>query len=78
MTVCSTVLGFLPMALSFGQASDLWAPLAITVIGGLLGSTLLTLFVLPCLISMTEMLRLRGLRVSGEKSRGFFQKIFQK
>jgi HAE1 family hydrophobic/amphiphilic exporter-1 len=54
MTVCSTVLGFLPMAMSFGQASDLWAPLAVTVIGGLMGSTILTLFVLPCLIVAAE------------------------
>jgi len=54
MTVSSTVLGFFPMALSFGQASDLWAPLAVTVIGGLLGSTILTLFVLPCLIVAAE------------------------
>jgi hydrophobic/amphiphilic exporter-1 (mainly G- bacteria), HAE1 family len=54
MTVCSTVLGFLPMALSFGQASDLWAPLAVTVIGGLMSSTILTLFVLPCLVVATE------------------------
>jgi len=54
MTVSSTVLGFFPMALSFGQASELWAPLAITVIGGLLGSTILTLFVVPCLIIASE------------------------
>ncbi len=62
MTVLSTVLGFLPMALSFGQASDLWAPLAITVIGGLISSMLLTLFVLPCLIMAVEDLKaiLRG------------------
>jgi len=54
MTVTSTVLGFFPMALSFGQASDLWAPLAVTVIGGLISSTFLTLFILPCLIMMAE------------------------
>ncbi len=54
MTVTSTVLGFLPMALSFGQASDLWAPLAITVIGGLISSTLLTLYVLPAFVLCTD------------------------
>ncbi|MBI4398915.1 MAG: efflux RND transporter permease subunit [Candidatus Omnitrophica bacterium] len=48
MTTCSTVLGFTPMAMSWGQSSELWAPLAITVMGGLISSTLLTLFVIPC------------------------------
>ena len=61
MTTSSTVLGFLPMAMSFGQASDLWAPLAITVIGGLISSTILTLFVLPafvlCVDDITHLLQ---------------------
>lgn len=47
MTTLSTTLGFLPMALSWGQSSDLWSPLAVTVIGGLISSTVLTLFILP-------------------------------
>ncbi len=47
MTTCSTTLGFMPMAFNWGQSSDLWSPLAVTVIGGLTSSTLLTLFVLP-------------------------------
>lgn len=47
MTTATTVLGLLPMALSFGQGAELRAPLAITVAGGLLLSTLLTLVVIP-------------------------------
>ncbi len=54
MTTLSTSLGFLPMAMSWGQSSDLWSPLAVTVIGGLLSSTLLTLFVLPNFILIAE------------------------
>lgn len=54
MTSASTVLGFLPMAVSWGQASDLWSPLAITVIGGLLSSTFLTLFALPSFVLIAE------------------------
>ena len=54
MTTLSTVFGFLPLALNWGQSSDLWSPLAITVIGGLLSSTILTLFVLPSLLLITE------------------------
>ena len=47
MTAIAAILGFLPMAMSFGQASDLWSPLAVTIIGGLISSTILILFVLP-------------------------------
>ncbi len=54
MTTCSTVLGFLPMAFNWGQSSGLWAPLAITVISGLTSSTLLTLFMLPNLMIISD------------------------
>ena len=45
------------MALSFGQASDLWSPLAVTIIGGLMSSTILILFVLPALVMITDDIR---------------------
>jgi HAE1 family hydrophobic/amphiphilic exporter-1 len=48
MTTGTTVLGLLPMALGLGAGDELRAPLAITVIGGLTLSTLLTLVVIPC------------------------------
>jgi len=54
MTTCSTGFGFLPMALNLGQSSDLWSPLAVTVIGGLLSSTFLTLFILPNFICIAD------------------------
>lgn len=47
MTSVSAMLGMLPIALSLGAASELQAPLATVVIGGLATSTLLTLFVVP-------------------------------
>ncbi len=47
MTTLSTVLGFAPLAFGQSDSADLWRPLAVTVIGGLLSSTLLTLFVIP-------------------------------
>jgi HAE1 family hydrophobic/amphiphilic exporter-1 len=52
MTTATTVLGLLPMALSFGQGAELRSPLAITVAGGLLLSTLLTLVVIPAAYSL--------------------------
>lgn len=47
MTALTTILGFLPMAMSRTEESNLWTPLAITVIGGLTFSTVLTLIVIP-------------------------------
>ena len=52
MTTSTTVLGLLPMALSFGEGSELRMPLAITVIGGLVTSTMLTLILVPVLYTI--------------------------
>lgn len=48
MTTATTVLGLLPLALFPGEGAELRAPLAVTVVAGLLGSTVLTLVVVPC------------------------------
>jgi HAE1 family hydrophobic/amphiphilic exporter-1 len=47
MTTLTTVLGLVPMALGVGEGAALRAPLAVTLIGGMISSTLLTLVVLP-------------------------------
>lgn len=49
MTSLTTILGLFPLALGLGEGSELMAPLAITVIGGLTSSTFLTLAVIPAL-----------------------------
>jgi HAE1 family hydrophobic/amphiphilic exporter-1 len=47
MTTLTTVLGLIPMAIAWGEGAELRAPLAITVLFGLMMSTLLTLVVIP-------------------------------
>ncbi|PIV82164.1 multidrug ABC transporter [bacterium CG17_big_fil_post_rev_8_21_14_2_50_64_8] len=47
MTTLTTILGLMPMALSWGEGAELRSPLAITVAAGLAFSTLLTLVVIP-------------------------------
>lgn len=47
MTTITTLLGLLPMAVSTQEGSNLWSPLAITVMGGLTSSTILTLLIIP-------------------------------
>jgi len=52
MTTLTTVLGLLPLALGIGEGSDAQAPLARAVVGGLTGSTLITLVLIPTVYSL--------------------------
>ena len=52
MTALVASLGFVPMALNTGLGAEVQRPLATVVIGGIVSSTLLTLFVLPVLYSL--------------------------
>ncbi len=54
MTALVASLGFIPMALATSAGAEVQRPLATVVIGGLLTSTLLTLFVLPTLYRWFE------------------------
>jgi len=54
LTALTDVLGFLPMAISSTAGAEVQRPLATVVIGGLITSTLLTLFVIPILYQWTE------------------------
>lgn len=59
MTSLTTILGLMPMALDKSESSNLWSPLAITVIGGMSISTILTLFVIPGVYLIFEDLRIK-------------------
>ncbi|MDT0690973.1 CusA/CzcA family heavy metal efflux RND transporter [Salegentibacter sp. F188] len=54
LTALTDVLGFLPMAISSSAGAEVQRPLATVVIGGLITSTFLTLFILPILYKMVE------------------------
>ena len=54
MTTLTTTLGLIPLAIGLGEGSELRSPMAITVIGGLLVSTLLTLVVIPVVYSLLD------------------------
>ncbi len=54
MTTLTTTFGMMPLALGLGEGAEIRAPMAITVIGGLLMSTLLTLIVVPVLYSLVD------------------------
>ena len=54
MTAFTTILGMVPMALSQSEGSEMWQPLGIVVIGGLLVSTIVTLVIVPILYAITS------------------------
>ena len=57
MTALTTVLGLFPMALAVGRGSELRAPMAISVMGGLIVSTFLTLVVIPSIFVLEHEIR---------------------
>ncbi len=80
MTTVAMIFGMLPLAFALGEGSEQRAPMARAVIGGLITSTLLTLFVVPVVYTLLEdgvawvrnelPARVRGLGASGTKRRG--------
>ncbi len=59
MTSSAAILGMLPLAIGFGKGSETQAPMATAVIGGLLTSTILTLFVVPTVYTIFDDLAMR-------------------
>jgi HAE1 family hydrophobic/amphiphilic exporter-1 len=53
LTTATTVLGLLPMALGLGEGAEIRTPLALTLIFGLISSTVLTLVIIPVLYRLT-------------------------
>lgn len=52
MTALATILGLLPLSLGFGEGNETMVPLARAVVGGLLVSTVMTLFIVPVIHSL--------------------------
>ncbi len=54
MTTLTTIISMVPMALGIGEGLELMAPMAVSVMGGLIASTLLTLFIIPVLYAIVD------------------------
>ena len=54
MTALTTILGVVPLALGIGEGSEIQQPMGIAVIGGLISSTFLTLYIVPVLYSFMD------------------------
>ena len=59
ITAFTTILGMLPMALSASEGAEMRAPMAVTVIGGLVATTFLTLFVIPIIYSLVDRVKFK-------------------
>ena len=68
MTSIATIAGAVPAALAHGAGSEIMRPMAVTVIGGVLVSTFLTLFVVPCAYSLCARFERHGHKEELEKS----------
>ena len=54
MTAFTTILALVPMAVRGGQGAEVWNPLGMTILGGLLVATLVTLIIVPVMYSILE------------------------
>jgi HAE1 family hydrophobic/amphiphilic exporter-1 len=52
MTALTSILGMLPMAMGIGEGSETWAPLGVTIVGGLFVSTMVTMILIPVLYAV--------------------------
>ena len=75
MTTLAAILGMLPLALGIGTGSEMYVPLATTVIGGLATSTMLTLFVVPTVYTLFDDLILRFRRPASNAGQLAFEAL---
>jgi len=67
MTALSDIVGMLPLALQLALGSERFSPLAITVIGGMLAATLLTIIIIPLIYMTLEGAGVRLKEIFGRK-----------
>jgi len=70
MTMFTTVLALVPMAIGIGEGSELRAPMAITIIGGLSSSTFLSLIIVPIFYTFLDDISQKITRKRGTVNKG--------
>ncbi|MCL2683222.1 MAG: efflux RND transporter permease subunit [Bacteroidales bacterium] len=62
MTSVTTILGMLPVAIGIGEGSEIWQPMGIAIVGGMVFSTILTMIVVPVIYTMFGARRMKSER----------------
>jgi len=52
MTSLTTILGMMPVAIGIGEGAEIWQPMGIAIVGGMVFSTILTMIVVPVIYTM--------------------------
>ncbi len=60
MTTLTTLLGMLPLAMGIGEGAEMWTPMGVAIIGGLLFSTIITLILIPVVYILFGKNRMRS------------------
>jgi HAE1 family hydrophobic/amphiphilic exporter-1 len=60
MTTFALIAGMMPVAIGVGEGGEFYSPMAVTIIGGTITSTLLTLLVIPCFYDSIELMRVHA------------------
>ena len=71
MTTFALIAGMLPVAIGVGEGGEFYRPMAVTIIGGTITSTMLTLLVIPCFYDSIEMMRERLVTKFNRRSERF-------
>lgn len=66
LTALTTILGMLPMAISRSSGSEFRSPMAVAVVGGLITTTFLTLFIIPIIYSLINKISFRDYQPSAQ------------
>ena len=69
LTSVTTISGLMPMAVGIGGKSALWSPLANVILFGLLVSTVLTLFVIPCFVAVLDDIKIERRKAQRARKR---------
>lgn len=67
LTALTTILGMMPMAVARGSGSEFRSPMAVAVVGGLIATTLLTLFIIPIVYSIFNRVSFRDYKEAEEQ-----------
>ncbi len=71
MTTFALIAGMLPVAIGVGEGGEFYRPMAVTIIGGTITSTLLTLLVIPCFYDSIEIMRMHAVEKFHRRAQRF-------